>query len=126
MPFAFGIIPLVQVIGTECPQSPQNRAVKIPLFKLLPGYGELPIINHIMVLLFPKAKHASGVKPADPTNDGTAVLVMRNFGYLGLQSVVQHNSSYSKDRLVEFTGDLQLRRVDGTCLAKTSDDFGRI
>ena len=26
MPFAFGIIPLVQVIGTECPQSPQNRA----------------------------------------------------------------------------------------------------
>lgn len=73
-----------------------------------------------------RAKHASGVKPADPTNDGTAVLVMRNFGYLGLQSVVQHNSTYSKDRLVEFTGDLQLRRVDGTCLTKTSDDFGRI
>lgn len=38
------------------------------------------------------------------------MLVMRNFGYLGLHSVVDNKSSQARSRLVDFTGDLQLRR----------------
>jgi len=43
------------------------------------------------------------------------MLVMRNFGYLGLHTVVDSKSSLARDRLVDFTGELQLRR-------RTSDD----
>jgi hypothetical protein len=38
------------------------------------------------------------------------MLVMRNFGYLGLHAVVDNKSSLARDRLVDFTGELQLRR----------------
>jgi hypothetical protein len=38
------------------------------------------------------------------------MLVMRNFGYLGLHSVVHSRSSLARDRLVDFTGELQIRR----------------
>lgn len=38
------------------------------------------------------------------------MLVMRNFGYLGLHTVVDSKSSLARDRLVDFTGELQLRR----------------
>ena len=38
------------------------------------------------------------------------MLVMRNFGYLGLHMVVDSVSSLARDRLVDFTGELQLRR----------------
>ena len=38
------------------------------------------------------------------------MLVMRNFGYLGLHSVVQSKSSLARDRLVDFTREIQLRR----------------
>jgi hypothetical protein len=48
--------------------------------------------------------------PAPVTNGGTAMLVMRNFGYLGLHSVVHSKSTLARDRLVDFTGELQLRR----------------
>ena len=48
--------------------------------------------------------------PAPVTNGGTAMLVMRNFGYLGLHCVVDSKSSLARDRLVDFTGELQLRR----------------
>ena len=44
------------------------------------------------------------------TNGGTAMLVMRNFGYLGLHAVVHSRSSLARDRLVDFTGELQVRR----------------
>lgn len=37
------------------------------------------------------------------------MLVMRNFGYLGLHTVVDKKSSLARDRLVDFTGELQLR-----------------
>jgi hypothetical protein len=43
------------------------------------------------------------------------MLVMRNFGYLGLHSVVDKKSSLARDRLVDFTGELQVR-------AKTADE----
>jgi hypothetical protein len=48
--------------------------------------------------------------PAPVTNGGTAMLVMRNFGYLGLNSVIHSKSSLARDRLVDITGELQLRR----------------
>ena len=38
------------------------------------------------------------------------MLVMRNFGYLGLHSVVHSKSSLARDRLVDFTREVQLRR----------------
>jgi hypothetical protein len=38
------------------------------------------------------------------------MLVMRNFGYLGLHNVVNNKSSLARHRLVDFTGELQLRR----------------
>jgi len=59
-----------------------------------------------------RADHrANGVGgPAPVTNGGTAMLVMRNFGYLGLHTVVDSKSSLARDRLVDFTGELQLRR----------------
>ena len=48
--------------------------------------------------------------PAPVTNGGSAMLIMRNFGYLGLHTVVDSKSSLARDRLVDFTGELQLRR----------------
>ena len=59
-----------------------------------------------------RADHkASGIGgPAPVTNKGTAMLVMRNFGYLGLHSVVHSKSSLARDRLVDFTREIQLRR----------------
>jgi hypothetical protein len=43
------------------------------------------------------------------------MLVMRNFGYLGLHNVVNDKSSLARHRLVDFTGELQVRR-------RTADD----
>jgi hypothetical protein len=133
LPFAFGVAPLLQVFGTDNPVVASSRAVQIPLFRF--SDGERQIIDHIMVMLFPRyvaaaflncfplfmliltalsprADHkANGVGgPAPVTNGGTAMLVMRNFGYLGLHAVVDNRSSLARDRLVDFTGELQLRR----------------
>lgn len=57
---------------------------------------------------------ASGVGGSAPvvTNGGHAMLVMRNFGYLGLHSAVDSKSSLARDRLVDFTGESQLMRRD--------------
>ncbi len=38
------------------------------------------------------------------------MLVMRNFGYLGLHPVIDSKSSLARDRLVDFTGEVQVRR----------------
>ena len=54
-----------------------------------------------------KANSSHG--PAPVTNGGTAMLVMRNFGYLGLGCVVDQKSSLARARLVDFTGEMQLR-----------------
>ncbi|VEU36301.1 unnamed protein product [Pseudo-nitzschia multistriata] len=111
MPFAFGVAPLLQVFGADIPHVPSSRAVQIPLFRFAAGKGEKQIIDHIMVMLYPRADHiTSGIKPAPVTNGGTAMLVMRNFGYLGLHEVVNGKSSLAKQRLVDFTGEMQLRR----------------
>jgi hypothetical protein len=112
MPFAFGVAPLLQVFGADVPHVPSSRAVQIPLFRFFAGNGERQIIDHIMVMLYPRADHrASGIGgPAPVTNGGTAMLVMRNFGYLGLHEVVNSKSSLARDRLVDFTGEMQLRR----------------
>jgi len=54
MPFAFGVTPLLQVFGTDDPVTPSSRAVQIPLFRFTPGLGERQIIDHIMVMLYPR------------------------------------------------------------------------
>jgi hypothetical protein len=54
MPFAFGVAPLLQIFGTDVPTSVNSRAVQIPLFKFANGYGDRPIIDHIMVMLYPR------------------------------------------------------------------------
>ena len=115
LPFAFGVAPLMQVFaGSENPVITSSRAVQIPLFRFSPGLGHTQIIDHIMVMLNPRAdRRAAGAGgPAAPTNGGTAMLVMRSFGFLGLHQVVDGSSSLARDRLVDFTGELQLRRKE--------------
>ena len=129
MPFAFGVAPLYQVIGSEIPIIPSSRAVQIPLHKLVAGRGEKPIIDHIMVMLHPNV----GNQSAEVTK-GEAVLTIRNFGFLGLHSVVHTKSKLARDRLVDFTGELQLRRRredtglndDSDTDEEPDDDEGRI
>jgi len=129
MPFAFGVAPLLQVFGADVPRVPSSRAVQIPLFRFYAGNGERQIIDHIMVMLYPRADHrASGIGgPAPLTNGGHAMLVMRNFGYLGLHEVVNGKSSLAMDRLIDFTGELQLRRkfVDGNADENSKPSDGK-
>jgi hypothetical protein len=54
MPFAFGVAPLLQVFGADVPVVPSSRAVQIPLFRFAAGHGERQIIDHIMVMLYPR------------------------------------------------------------------------
>jgi len=50
------------------------------------------------------------------------MLVMRNFGYLGLHSVVHSKSSLARDRLVDFTRETQLRRrIDDEAFGDAED-----
>jgi len=49
------------------------------------------------------------------------MLVMRNFGYLGLHAVVHSRSSLARDRLVDFTGELQIRRRNENDAASKDD-----
>ena len=53
-PIAFGVAPLLQVFGTDTPSSPTSRAVQIPLFRYSSARGERQIIDHIMVMLYPR------------------------------------------------------------------------
>jgi len=50
------------------------------------------------------------------------MLVMRNFGYLGLHTVVDKKSSLARDRLVDFTGELQLRAGDSATLGEDTKE----
>ena len=54
MPFAFGVAPLLQVFGADNPVVASSRAVQIPLFRFSAGKGERQIIDHIMVMLYPR------------------------------------------------------------------------
>ena len=54
MPFAFGVAPLLQVFGADVPVVPSSRAVQIPLFRFSAGLGDRQIIDHIMVMLYPR------------------------------------------------------------------------
>ena len=55
------------------------------------------------------------------------MLVMRNFGYLGLHSTISSKSKLARDRLVDFTGDVQVRRKrkDESSYVP-DDDCGRV
>ncbi|GAX19245.1 hypothetical protein FisN_4Lh171 [Fistulifera solaris] len=125
VPLAFGVAPLLQVFGAENPAVVVSRAVQIPLFQF--NGEEKQIIEHIMVMLFPRA-NPSIVQvggPALMTNGGSAMLVMRNFGYLGIHNAVDNKSSLARDRLVDFTGELQVKRegddVDENPMILSSD-----
>jgi hypothetical protein len=54
MPFAFGVAPLLQVFGADNPFVASSRAVQIPLFRFSAGQGDRQIIDHIMVMLYPR------------------------------------------------------------------------
>ena len=51
------------------------------------------------------------------------MLFMRNFGYLGLHSAIHASSTLARSRVVDFTGDLQVRRrySDETCDLNDND-----
>ena len=69
-PFAFGVAPLLKAIGEEVPTSvPTSRAVQIPLFKLDPGKGEIPIFEHIINLRYPRSS-SDGVNESTTTTCG--------------------------------------------------------
>lgn len=55
------------------------------------------------------------------------MLVMRNFGYLGVHSSIHLNSKLACDRLVDFTGDTQVRtKLEGEAVEQIDDDRGRV
>ena len=54
-----------------------------------------------------KRMEPQGGKSASMTR-GHALLVMRYFGYLGLHSILKKKSSLARERLVDFTGELQV------------------
>jgi hypothetical protein len=53
---------------------------------------------------------------------------MRNFGYLGIHSSINPHSKLACDRLVDFTGDMQVRRRCDININENfdDDDDGRI
>ncbi len=66
-------------------------------------------------------------KTPEVANDGAAVMVLRNFGYLGIHSTMSRTSKLAKDRLVDFTGEVQVRqRQKGENITVPFDDDGRI
>lgn len=50
------------------------------------------------------------------------MLVMRNFGYLGLHTVVDKKSSLARERLIDFTGELQLRLAEKEAEEKHAEE----
>jgi hypothetical protein len=69
-----------------------------------------------------------GVQAAKVTNGGRAMLVIRNFGYLGIHSAISKKSKLARERLVDFTGEVQVRRKnkDDCCSNRPDKDGGRV
>lgn len=59
IPFAFAVVPLLQVFGVENPVSFNNKFVQIPLFHYT--MGEKQIYDHIMYMLNPRYVVCVGV-----------------------------------------------------------------
>jgi hypothetical protein len=107
-PIAFGVLPLMQIVGNEdSPKQPVTRVVQIPLFKFEQGRGTDIILDHILGMLHPRANPKIG-KVASMTR-GHAFLVMRYFGFLGLHSIIS-KTKMARHRLVDFTRELQVKR----------------
>jgi hypothetical protein len=125
-PFAFGVAPLIKAIGEEVPTLvPTSRAVQIPLMKLEAGRGEIPILDHIIQLQYPRSDDSgSGTTPEAALIGGTALLVMRNFGYLGLSCAIDTRSTLAKECVVDFTCERQIRRRrdEGECQSKSKKE----
>ncbi len=85
MPFAFGVAPLLQVFGADVPVVPSSRAVQIPLFRFSAGLGDRQIIDHIMVMLYPRCVvFAFVVKPR--TNEISRPIQERTIKHLELEA----------------------------------------
>ncbi|KAL7554277.1 hypothetical protein ACHAWF_017721 [Thalassiosira exigua] len=110
-PIAFGVVPLKHIIDDESPKIPVSRAVQIPLFKYDPDRCLKCIYDHILLMLHPRAQ-PNGTKSSSMTR-GHALLVTRYFGYLGLHTILKRKSSLARERLVDFTGELQVKRKRG-------------
>lgn len=123
-PFAFGVVPLVQIIGQSNPISISSRACQIPLFRFLAGGGSDQIVDHIIALTQPSAS----TKHAELTNGGKAMLIIRDFGYMGPHASLSTKSKLARDRLVDFTGETQVRLKDpiDQVAMKVDDDIGKI
>jgi hypothetical protein len=122
-PFAFGVVPLVQIISSDAPTSPTSRACQIPLFRYHAGDDPNQIVNHILAINYPSKYR----KPADITNGGKAMLVIRDFGYMGLHASLSSKSKFACDRLVDFTGEVQARRrVHDDVISKIGSEGGKI
>ena len=79
------------------------------------------------IIVFDRSNHDESIQAADVTNGGTAMLVLRNFGYLGIHSVVSSTSKLARDRLVDFTGEVQVRlKSDSDILSLPDDEHGLI
>lgn len=61
---------------------------------------------------------------AKVTNGGRAMLVIRNFGYLGIHSAISKKSKLARERLVDFTGEVQVRRRTKMDSCNHEDDCG--
>lgn len=108
-PFAFGVVPLKHIIGEESPKSPVSRAVQIPLFTYDPERGPRSILDHILAMLHRIPE--SDVKAAALTR-GHVFLVMRYFGFHGLDSIIKKKSSLARSRLVDSSGELQMKCLE--------------
>jgi len=54
-PIAFGVLPLMQIVGNEeSPKVPVTRVVQIPLFRYEQGRGADVILDHILGMLHPR------------------------------------------------------------------------
>ena len=122
-PFAFGVVPLVQIINSDAPTSPTSRACQIPLFKYKAGEDPNQVIDHILAMSY-TSNHK---KPADLTNGGKAMLVIRDFGYMGPHASLSSKSKFARDRLVDFTGEVQVRkRGHDEMVTKIDSEGGKI
>lgn len=95
MPFAFGVAPLLQVFGSDNPLVASSRAVQIPLFRFSAGLGDRQIIDHIMVMLYPRYV----LKCRLMTGTGKKRTSNYSFAYLFLELTFEQTESVGLQQL---------------------------
>lgn len=69
------------------------------------------VASNLLILIAISSSEPKIAKAA-PLIRGHALLVTRYFGYLGIHSIIDKKSSLSRERLVDFTGELQVKCQD--------------